>query len=156
MGTGPKPLSSHPMLRFDRFRFAAFGLVSVFNVLALLLHGLNISTAGGRGLFSGSSVTVPVILVLAVLCLLPAGVAALRRGRDLGWPAIQTLAFCIVATSLGPAALLLALYMTAARSKPAAEKFGEAPGPVGLATVVFAVANAVWPWMALLVIGRVG
>lgn len=144
------------MRRFDRFRFVAFGLVSLINVLGLLLHGLNISTAGASGLLRGSESTLPAVLLVAAACLGVAAMAAVRRGRDLGWPALVTLAFCVVGLSTGPGVLLLALYLAFARGKPGADAFG-APAPaVGLSTGVFALANLVGPWMAALVLGRIG
>lgn len=144
------------MRRFDRFRFVAFGLVSVLNVLGLLLHGLVLSTGGARGLLRGSETALPVVLAIAAACLVAAAVAAVRRGRDLGWPALVTVSFCVVGASTGPGVLLLALYLAFARAKPAAQAFGPAPAAAGVGTGVLALANLVWPWMAVLVVGRVG
>jgi len=143
-------------LRFDRTRFFAFGLVSVLNVLGLLLHGLYLSTGGARGLLRGTEANVPVVLVIAAICLLVAGTAAVKRGRDLGWPALVTLAAFVVLTGLGPAVLLLVLYLVFAREKPAAQQFGPSPGTAGPVTWLLMLVNAVWPWMAVLVLGRVG
>lgn len=143
-------------LRFDRTRYFAFGLVSVFNVLALLLHGLNLSTGGARGLLRASEATVPVVLVIAAICLLVAAMAAVKRGRDLGWPALVTLAAFVVLTGLGPAVLLLVLYLVFAREKPAAQSFGPSPETAGPVTWLLMFVNAVWPWMAVLVLGQMG
>ncbi len=143
-------------LRFDRFRFFAFGLVSVLNVLGLLVHGLNLSTGGARGLLRGSETSLPVVLAIAATCLLVAAVAAVKRGRDLGWPALVSLAACVVLTSLGPAVLLLVLYLAFAKEKPAAQQFGPTPAFAGPTTWLMMFVNAVWPWMAVLVLGRVG
>jgi len=142
--------------RFDRFRFVAFGLVNVFNVLGLLLHGLNLSTGGARGLLRGSEASLPVLLVIAALCLLLAAMAAVRRGRDLGWPGLVTGAGLVIAPALGPAVLLPLLYLAFAKEKPAAQQFGPSPGTAGPLTWLLAIVNAVWPWMAVLVLGRVG
>ncbi len=143
-------------LRFDRTRYFAFGLLSVFNVLALLLHGLNLSTGGARGLLRGSEATLPVVLVITALCLLVAAMAAVKRGRDLGWPALVTLAALLVGTGLGPGVLLLLLYLTFAKEKPAAQQFGPSPATAGPVTWLLAFVNAVWPWAAVMVLGRVG
>lgn len=145
-----------PTLRIDRTRFFAFGLMGVFNVLALLLHGLNLSTGGARGLLRGSETSLPVVLVIAAICLLVAAVAAVKRGRDLGWPALVTLAAFVVLTSLGPAVLLLVLYLAFAKEKPGAQQFGPSPGSAGPATWLLMFVSVVWPWMAVLVLGRVG
>lgn len=143
-------------LRFDRTRFFAFGLLGVFNVIALLLYGLTLSTGGARGLFRGSETSLPVVLVIALACMLVAAVAAVKRGRDLGWPALVTLAAFVVLSSLGPAVLLLVLYLAFAKEKPAAQQFGPAPGFAGPATWLLMFVSVVWPWMAVLVLGRVG
>jgi uncharacterized membrane protein YhaH (DUF805 family) len=145
-----------PTLRFDRARYFAFGLVSVFNVAGLLLHGLNLSTGGARGLLRGSEATLPAVLVISAICLLVAAMAAVKRGRDLGWPALVTLAACVVLTGLGPAVLLLVLYLAFAREKPAAQRFGPSPETAGPVTWLLMLINAVWPWMAVLVLGQVG
>lgn len=145
-----------PSLRFDRTRYVAFALPSAFNVLALLLYGLQLSTGGARGLLRGSEATLPVVLVIAASCLLVAAAAAVKRGRDLGWPALVTLAAFIVLAGLGPAVLLLVLYLAFAKEKPAAQQFGPAPGFAGPATWLMMLVNAVWPWLAVLVLGRVG
>lgn len=143
-------------LRFDRTRFFAFGLVSVFNVLALLLHGLNLSTGGARGLLRGSEATLPVVLAIAALCLPVVAMAAVRRGRDLGWPALVTLAALVVGTCTGPGLLLLLLYLALAKEKPAAQQFGPAPATAGPVAWLGAFVNAAWPWAAVMVLGRVG
>lgn len=145
-----------PSLRFDRTRFFAFGLLSVFNVLALLLHGLNLSTGGSRGLLRGSETSLPAVLAVAAICLLVAAAAAVKRGRDLGWPALVTLAAFVVLSGLGPAVLLLVLYLAFAKEKPAAQQFGPSPGFAGPVTWVLMFVSVVWPWMAVLVLGRLG
>lgn len=143
-------------LRFDRTRFFAFGLLSVFNVLALLLHGLNLSTVGARGLLRGSEATLPAVLAIAALCLAVAAMAVVKRGRDLGWPALVSLAALVVGAGLGPGVLLLLLYLAFAKEKPAAQQFGPSPASAGPAVWLAAFANAAWPWAAVLVLGQVG
>ncbi|MBL8348334.1 MAG: hypothetical protein JNN03_23100, partial [Rubrivivax sp.] len=111
---------------------------------------------GSRGLLRGSETSLPVVLVIAAICLLVAAVAAVKRGRDLGWPALVTLAAFVVLTGLGPAVLLLVLYLVFAREKPAAQQFGASPDTAGPVTWLLMLVNAVWPWMAVLVLGQVG
>lgn len=150
--TAPAPA----MPRFGRLRLAAFGLVSLFNVLGLLVRGRNLSAAGSSGLLHGSEASRPAVLLVAAACLGVAAMAAVRRGRDLGWPALVTLAFCVVGLGTGPGVLLLALYLAFARSNPGADAYG-APAPaVGLSTGVSALASLVGPWMAALALGRIG
>lgn len=143
-------------LRIDRTRYVAFGVLSAFNVLALLLYGLQLSTGGARGLLRGAESSLPVVLAVAAVCLLAAAAAAVKRGRDLGWPALVTLAAFIVLASLGPAVLLLVLYLAIAKDKPAAQQFGPAPRHAGPVTWLAMFVNALWPWMAMLVLGRLG
>ena len=136
-------------LRFDRLRYFAYGLLGTLNVLALLLHGLNLSTrGGGRGL-GGSPATIPALVVVAGLCLLVVLVASVKRGRDLGLPAAGTLAGLVLSFSFPPALLVAMGFLLFAKARPAAARFGEPPPRAGLATGLWAAVNLAWPWFGL-------
>src|SRR5215218_709011 len=70
------------MRRYDRSRFLAFGALPVANVAGLLIYGLALATHGTGG--AGRSL--PALVVIAAVCLLSAMAAAIKRGRDAGWP----------------------------------------------------------------------
>lgn len=138
------------MRRHDRTRFVAFGLLPLLNVVALLLHGLGLATHG-RG---GAAASLPLLVVLAILVLLTLPWAAVRRGRDLGWPAVASLAACVGGLMLGPTLLLLAGYLAFAKGQPDGNAFGPPPPPATLPLWVGALAWLLLPWAILAVAAR--
>jgi len=138
------------MPRYDRARFLAFGLLSTVNVVALLIHGLGLATHG-RG---GAAASLPWLVVLAGLWLLLALHAAVRRGRDLDWPALQTIATFAVALAFGPALLVLIAFLSLAKTGTAPNRFGPpAPRP-SIATWLAALLLQGLPWGLLAVAAR--
>lgn len=90
------------MRRYDQTRFIAFGLLPAINPIAPLLLGLNLSTHGTGG--AGRSA--PLVATLAIAPLLCAMVAAIKRGRDIGWSPLHTIAAFWVMLGMGPVLLL--------------------------------------------------
>lgn len=138
-------------MRYDRGRFFAFGVLSLVNVLALLLHGLGLATRG-RG---GEATSLPVLLVLAGLGLLAALHAAVRRGRDLGWPALQTVALFVVALGLGPAVLVLIAFLALAKTGVEPNAYGAPVPPPAVGTWLAALLLQSVPWWVLAITSRV-
>lgn len=139
------------MRRYTRSRFAAFGLLPVGNVLALLLYGLVLSTK----VSGGGAAPLPAVIVLAVVFLLIAMAAAIKRGRDLGWPAWLTVLGFWICLGLGPLLLVLVGYLAFAKTKAQADAFEPAPPPATLVTWIFALMNLIWPWAVLGVLSAV-
>ena len=133
------------MLRHDRARFIAFGIVPLLNVIALLLYGLGLATHG-RG---GAAASLPVLVVLAGAIVLVVPWAAVKRGRDLGWSAWVSLAACVGSMMLGPAVLLLAGYLAFARGQSGSNEFGPPPRPATVADWARGVALLLFPWVVL-------
>ncbi|MBT9458087.1 MAG: hypothetical protein IV097_15825 [Burkholderiaceae bacterium] len=113
--------------------------------LALLIHGIGLSTHGT----GGAAASLPALVVLAAVCLLMAMAAALKRGRDLGWPAWQTVLGFWICLGLGPLLLVLVGYLAGAKTKPRADAFEPAPPPAGIGTWLLALLNLLWPWAVL-------
>lgn len=139
------------MRRYTRSRFIAFGLLPICNVLALLLHGLVLST----GVSGGAGASIPALLVLALVNALIAMVATIKRGRDLAWPAWLTVVAFWLGLSLGPAVLILIGYFAWASAKPAADAFEPPAPPASVVTWAFALMNLIWPWAVLAVLSVV-
>ena len=136
------------MLRYDRSRFLAFGVLPAVNVVALLLYGLAVSTTAA----AGSEKNLPALIVIAGICLLSAMMAAIKRGRDVGWPALLTVLAFWVTLGMGPIFLLLIGYLAFARTRDSAAKFGAPAGPATAGTWVLALPNLLWPWIVLVVL----
>ena len=139
------------MHRYSRSHFLAFGVLPALNALALLIYGLGLATHGTGG--AGRSL--PALIGFAAICLLTAMVAAVKRGRDLGWAAWMTLLLFWVALGLGPLVLVLIAYLSTKRNIDAAEPYGPPPSPATWITWVWALINLAWPWMALAVLSKV-
>jgi hypothetical protein len=77
-------------------------MLPVLNAVALLIQGLNLSTHGTGN--TGRSLVV--ILVAAAVSLLCAAVSAVKRGRDLGYPALTTSLAILASLMLGPVFLV--------------------------------------------------
>jgi hypothetical protein len=139
------------MKRFDRIRFVAWGLLPSFNAVGLLIYGLHLATSGTGG--AGRSL--PALIFIALVCMVISSAAAIKRGRDLNWPAlVTTLAFWFSLT-LGLTFLALIAYFSFARSKPSADRFGPAPEPMGVIGWGWAVMNLIWPWVILAILAKV-
>lgn len=138
------------MLRYDRSRFLAFGVLQALNAIGLLLYGLGLATHGTGG--AGRSL--PVLIVLAVVCLLMALVAAVRRGRDVGWPAWMTVVAFWLSLVVAPVLLGLIAYFAFAKPRPKADTFGSPAPPATMTTWVWALMNLLWPWLVLGVLAR--
>lgn len=136
--------------RYSRSQFALLGLLPVFNTLGLLLYGLNLATSGAGG--AGRSL--PALLVVAGLSLLSALPAVAARGRDVGMPGWGAVLGAIVATGLGPLAVVFYAYLAFSRSNAQGDRFGPLPRPAGIGTWLLALCNLIWPWMAVLVASR--
>lgn len=139
------------MLRYDRPRFIAFGLLPAVNALALLLYGLYATTGGS----SKEGGLIPAIVVLAAALLLWSLAAAVKRGRDLGVHAAVTVLAFVVATGLRPAVLLVLGYLTFARSRAGDESFGPPPPRASPLMWIVGGLAALLPWAVLAVLVRV-
>ena len=139
------------MLRYDRARFFAFGVLPALNCLGLLIYGLGLATHGTGG--AGRSL--PVLIVLVAVNLLFASFAAVKRGRDLGWVAWMTVLAFWVSTSLGPVLIIMLAYLVFAKTKPAADALGPPATPATLITWYWCFMNLVWPWITLAVLAEV-
>jgi hypothetical protein len=136
------------MQRYDRSRFLAFGALPALNTLGLLLYGLELSTVGTGG--AGRSL--PALIGMAGVCLLVALAATIKRGRDIGWPAWQTIVLFWLGSFILP---ILIGYFSFAKTKEAADQFGPAPPDAGVTTWLWAVLNLLWPWMLLAILAKV-
>jgi hypothetical protein len=135
------------MLHHHRGHFLAFGLLPALNTLALLIHGLNLSTHG----MGNTGRSLVVILVASAVLLITAAVSAFKRARDIGFEPGTAVLGLLVSFFLGPVLLLVLGYLAFARarghdqSQPSVNNsdlgFGWLWAPVLL----------VAPWMALLV-----
>ena len=139
------------MRRYDRSRFIAFGVLPALNAAALLLYGLALATGGG----GGSEQAVPALIAMAAVCLLTAMWAAIKRGRDLGWPWWATLLGFWFSVGLGPVVLLLVGYLAFAKSSPNVQEPDGPPSPAAAATWFWAAVNLGWPWVAMAVLAKV-
>ncbi|MBI5927613.1 MAG: DUF805 domain-containing protein [Aquabacterium sp.] len=139
------------MQRFDRSRFVAFGVLPAINAIALLLHGLALSTHGT----DGSGRAVPAIAALAIICLLCTLSAAIKRGRDLGLHAGLTLLAFWFSLALGPCLFLYIGYLVFAKSKPKADAFGPPPFQPNIGTWLWSFLNLVWPWFVAVAAARI-
>jgi hypothetical protein len=138
------------MQRFDRSRFVAFGVLPAINALALLLHGLALSTHGT----GGSGRAVPAIAVLAIICLLFTLGSAIKRGRDLGWHAGLTLLAFWFSLALGPGVFLFVGYLAFAKSKAKGDEFGPPSSQSNLGTWLWSFLNLLWPWFVAISAAR--
>lgn len=138
------------MRRYNRSRFFAFGLLQAFNALAMLLYGLGLATHG-RG---GSERSLPLLIGLVAACLLALGLAAVKRGRDLGWPAALTVLVLLVGAGLGPFTLVLLGYFTLARGAVADNAYGPPGAPMNALAGFWAVIALVVPWIMLGIAAR--
>ena len=138
------------MLRAGRTYFFILGVVPLLNALALLLYGLHLATSGS----GGTERAVPVLLVLAAAGLLALGVAVVKRGRDLGWQALASLAGLVLSAGLGPMVLLYLGYLLFKTGQPGDNAFGPpAPAPA-LTAWIWSFVALVLPWFVAVTAAR--
>lgn len=133
------------MPRHSRSSFWVLGILTAANAAGLLLYGLSLSTG------SGGESSVPVVIVLAALCLLVFLYAVANRGRDLGWSGWLTAA----ALGLGPVAPLLIIYLACARGEPAANRHGPPPPPASAAQWFWTLFFIICSWFVLAIAARI-
>jgi uncharacterized membrane protein YhaH (DUF805 family) len=138
------------MLRYGRLRFLIFGVVPALNTIGLLLFGLGLATNGSNG----TERAVPVLIALAAVLLFAAGLAAIKRGRDLGWRAAATLAGLVICTGLGPTVLLLLGYLAIAPGNTGENAFGPPAPAISLGALLWAVVGCVAPWFTAVAAAR--
>lgn len=135
------------MQRYDRSHFFAFGVLPALNTAGLLLQGLALSTSS----MGGAERPIPALLMMAGVSLLIASAATIKRGRDIGWPAWQTIVLFWLGSFLLP---LLIGYFAFAKTKEQAERFGPPAKPATVITWGYAMLNLLWPWMVLAVLAK--
>ena len=138
------------MLRSSRTHFFLFGMVPLLNALALLLYGLNLATSGS----GGTERAVPVLLVLAAAGLLALGVAVVKRGRDLGWKALASLAGLVLSAGLGPMVLVFLGYLLFKTGQPGDNAYGPPASAPALAAWVWSFVALVLPWFVAVTAAR--
>lgn len=139
------------MRRYDRTHFFVYGVVPALNAAGLLLYGLALATGSGSG---GTERAVPLLLVLAALCLLATAAAAVKRGRDLGWSGGAALAGAVLCAALGPVLLLYAGYLALARGTVGENPHGPPAPPLSATASVWVVVATVAPWFAAVTAAR--
>lgn len=136
------------MQRHSRGQFLAFGLLPLLNTVALLVHGLNLSTHG-RGSTGRALV---VILAAGLVSLLCAAVSAVKRGRDLGYETWAATLILLGSVLTGPLFLVLLAYLAfAAPRRPAAMSTDPDADLMG-ARWLWAPVLLIAPWMMILVV----
>lgn len=138
------------MLRSGRLHFFLLGVVPLLNALALLLYGLYLATSGS----GGTERAVPVLLVLAAAGGLALCVAVVRRGRDLGWGALASLAGLVLSAGLGPMVLLYLGYLLFKSGQRGDNAFGPPAPAVTLAAWLGPVVTLVLPWFVAVMAAR--
>lgn len=129
------------MKRIGRAHFALVGVPATINALAMLVVSFNSTFRIG----SGYTWLLP--LTVALACLALATVCAIRRGRDLGWAPVSTLAAFVLCILFGPVVLLILALLAFMPPRPAAAQFGPPPRPVGPVTSLGALVLAGAPWL---------
>lgn len=139
------------MLRYSRLRFLVLGVVPALNAIGLLLFGLGLATNGS----AGTERAIPLLLVLAGGLLLATCVAAVKRGRDLGWKAAASLAGLVISAGLGPMLFVFVGYLALAPGNPEENAFGPASPAISATVWVWSIVAAVVPWFAAVTAARV-
>lgn len=132
------------MLRHDRARFLLYAGPLLLNILGLLGHALGIATRGGG---AGERISVPLDLALAAICLLLVIPFAIKRGRDLGWPPLQSAGAVALVVLIPPAGLVFLLLLALLGPRKRAESFGPPPAPASITIVIPSLLLFVWPWV---------
>ncbi len=131
------------MQRFNRQRFLAFGVLSVFNAIALALLTLGLATHGT----GPAAAAQPVLFVMIALCLLAALVASVKRGHDLGRPGWQVFLAYWISIAGGPLLLAFVGYLAMARGQDRENAYGLPPAPAGIGSWLLAMALLALPWV---------
>lgn len=134
------------MKRHDRARFAMLGVPATFNGLAMLLVAFNATFRIG----TGYRWLLPV--AVAVACLALATSCAIKRGRDIGWAPISTVALFVLCIFFGPAVLMPVAVLLFLPTRPSADAFGPAAPPLGPLTLLMALVLATVPWLIALLL----
>lgn len=140
------------MLRYGRDRYLVFGVLQALTASGLLLYGLHLATRGS----GGSGDALPLLLVVAGLCLLTAAVASVKRGRDLGLAPWITVLLVVVGLGTGPLFLLLVAYLALARGQSGSNALGPPAPPMGLLAWGWGLMALIYPWVLVLLLGRIG
>lgn len=82
-------------------------------------------------------------------------VAAVRRGRDLGWKAAASLAGLAICRGLGPMFFLFVGYLALAPGDAGENRFGSESPPISATAWVWTVVASVVPWFAAVTAARV-
>lgn len=133
------------MRRIGRAHFVLLGVPATINALAMLVVSFNSTFRTG----SGYTWLLP--LAVALACLAVATVCAIRRGRDLGWAPVSTLAAFVLCILFGPVVLLIIALLAFMPSRPSAAQLGPPPRPAGPVTLLVALVLAGAPWLFALV-----
>lgn len=154
MDKNAKPASSGStpaILRYNRASFFALGVLPAVNAIGLLLYGLGIATHGT----GGAARSLPVLIVLAILCLLVSMFAGIKRGHDLGWSSWLTALAYVFTLGMGPVAVLLIAYFACAKGLPAENEYGQPPPPGSFSAWFWALFVIICSWFALATAGRI-
>lgn len=132
------------MPRYDRARFAAYGLPALLSALGLLVYGFD------QSFHQGSKLGLRAALVISLCSLGWTMHCAVRRGRDLGWPAPMTAIAFPLSLFLMPLGLLLIGFLCFGSPQSRAERFGPAPPAAGaLRLWLGALFGVLLPWALL-------
>ncbi len=140
------------MKRFNRQRFLAFGVLGVFNAIALALYALGLATHG-TGRAAGAQ---PVLFVMILLCLLAAFVASVKRGHDLGRPGWQIFLAYWISMVGGPLLLVLVGYLAMARGEDRENAYGLPSAPAGPGSWLLAIVVLALPWVTFVIAAHAG
>lgn len=134
------------MKRHDRARFAVLGLPATFNGLAMLLVAFNATFRSGMGY----RWLLPV--AVALVCLAFATACAIKRGRDIGWSPVSTVALFVLCMFFGPVVLLPVALLLFLPTRPPADALGPPAPPLGPVTLLIALVLAAVPWLIALLL----
>ncbi len=132
------------MKRYDRARFAILGVPATFNGLAMLVVGFNATFRTGIGY----RWLLPVAVALA--CLAFATSCAIKRGRDIGWAPVSTVALFVLCIFFGPVVVVPVAVLLFLPARPPADALGQAAPPPGPLTLLVALVLAAAPWLIAL------
>lgn len=131
------------MKRHNRTQFALLGLPAIINTLLMLIVSFNSTFRMGNGY----KWLIP--FVTALVCLALAAHFAVKRGRDIGWPAISAVGILLVSVVMLPAILISAGVLLFMPARPGGDRFGPTPDGVSPLSVVLALVLAALPWLLM-------
>jgi hypothetical protein len=138
------------MLRYGRARFVVFGIVPAINAIALLLFGLGLATNGSWG----TEKAVPLLVVMAAVCLLATCAAVLKRGRDLDWKPTGSVAGLVLSIGLFPILPLFLGYLALAPGNSAQNEFGPVASAIPVWGWVWSIVTTLSPWFVAITAAR--